>query len=117
MAWVSTNLGAHKPGSGQGPFSRTKSRKNLGSGIHEKRAWFKVGPVGVTVVGVLRCHTLARSASEGWTYHRLRFGLVSADCYPGLNPAEKRRVSTASDHRNSLLISFAGFRPSCSCDS
>src|SRR5947209_20280985 len=53
-------------------------------------AWFNAHGGQVTLYGVVVLTILARSASEGSTYPRLRFGLVSRKCYPTLNPAEKK---------------------------
>ena len=36
-------------------------------------AWFNRAPAWVTVLGLIGATTLARSASEGWGYPRLRF--------------------------------------------
>src|SRR3954447_11876776 len=55
-----------------------------------KLAWFKVAAVGVTLLRLAAKMIQARSASEGSTYTRLRFGLVCRNCYPMLSHAETK---------------------------
>jgi len=50
-------------------------------------ARFNRAPVWVTLFGLIPAITLARSASEGLGYTRLRFGLVYPECHPAFNQA------------------------------
>jgi hypothetical protein len=47
--------------------------------------WFKRSAVWVTLSALVPATILARSASEGSGYTRLRFELVCRGCYPQLN--------------------------------
>ncbi len=54
------------------------------------RAWFKRAVVWVRLCVLGPAAILARSASEGSGYSRLRFGLVCRGCYPRLNQVPSR---------------------------
>src|SRR3954447_16160003 len=69
-----------------------------------KLAWFKVAAVGVTLLGLAATMIQARSASEGSTYPRLRFGLVCRNCHPLLIHALFRRNPISLPDRGSAVV-------------
>ncbi len=66
------------------------------SRVLRARAWFKRAVVWVTLCVLVRVAILARSASEGSGYTRLRFGLVCRRCYPLKNGARPPISSAAA---------------------
>ncbi len=66
-------------------------------------AWFKRTVVWVTHCVPVPAAILARSASEGSGYPRLRFGLICRGCYPQLNQAAFTTVLSANARRRISL--------------